>query len=214
MSLVSTSRDRYSYMIAVQDQCTQRTLLFVIECPSGQELLCIAEDDDDTDFSYAFENDDTNANAMDAFCNRGAATEVNAGAEFTVTTTDTMFMLQQLTFEFLGAAVVTVDLITDTALFIRYRVWRAATSNLSKHRKQVIAETFCVNSLQFFQFAIAEEDRDDFTTIDVVTGSEPDVTSFTLSGFKILVEPANQGSTYQLRNVCGKVCKGLRAIYI
>ena len=112
-------------MIAVDDQTTSvhdERFFFVIECPSGQKLLFIAEDDDDTDFNYAFENDDTNANAMDAFCNRGAATEVSADAEFTVTTTDTMFMLQQLTFEFKGAAVVTVDLITDTALFIRYRV--------------------------------------------------------------------------------------------
>ena len=44
--------------------------------------------------------------------------------------------------------------------------------------------------------------------IDVVTGSDPDVTSFPLSSIRIHVEKVNQEFFYQLRNICGAACKG------
>ena len=85
--------------------------------------MTVAYDDDDGSFSYSIANNRKDAHYADAFCGSGTTVSVNRKAEYTITSSDGgVFMLQEFTFEFKGAAVVTVDLVTDATRAIRLRV--------------------------------------------------------------------------------------------
>ena len=92
-------------------------------CPSHAEIVSIARDDDDENFNYFIDDNRRDADYGDAFCDVSSSIELNARAEYFVTATSrASFTLSELRFQFVGAPVVTVEVMTYDGFTIKYQV--------------------------------------------------------------------------------------------
>ena len=97
-------------------------LCFIVSrlgCSFNSRLGAIASDDDGS-FNYRIRINKKRANFEDAFCGRMTNTTMNRRARYEITAGDfaSPFTLLDLSFEFVGAAAVTIEIMYANALLI------------------------------------------------------------------------------------------------